>query len=105
MIKYRFAYYEACQIMISQSCHLKTLSEIYDFRSMLKPPTEEQFLKESQNNKNNDKPGSDEELEDGMGDELGAGDEEPPKKTKEQTIKNQDEEVKGDEPLSGKDLI
>ena len=44
--------------MICQSSHLKALSEIYDFKEMLKPPSEEQFLKESKNKKIDDKDGS-----------------------------------------------
>ena len=49
MVKYRFAYYEACQIMISQSSNLKPLGQIFDFVSMLKPPSQEQFLQDSKN--------------------------------------------------------
>ena len=38
MVKYRHAYYEACNIMISQSSHRKLLGEFYQIDQILKVP-------------------------------------------------------------------
>ena len=43
MVKYRHAYYEACNIMINQSTYKKHLSEYYDFKRIFRTPTEEEF--------------------------------------------------------------
>jgi len=46
MVKYRHAYYEACNTMIDMSVHKKHLSEYYDFKRILRAPNEKEFEKE-----------------------------------------------------------
>ena len=46
MVKYRQAYYEACQIMISQSAHKARLEEHFDLQAILRPPTEQEYERE-----------------------------------------------------------
>ena len=43
MVKYRHAYYEACDIMINQSTHKAHLSEYYDMNKIFRAPTEHEF--------------------------------------------------------------
>lgn len=43
MVKYRHAYYEACNIMIAQSCHQTYLAQFYDQEKIFKIPTDSQF--------------------------------------------------------------
>ena len=50
MVKYRHAYYEACNTMIGMSVHKKHLSEYYDFKRILRAPTEKEFEKETAQN-------------------------------------------------------
>lgn len=46
MVKYRHAYYEACNIMISQSSHKAQLSEFFEIEQVFRMPTEHEFENE-----------------------------------------------------------
>jgi len=43
MVKYRHAYYEACNIMINQSRHKTSFARIFDLKTIFKVPTDTEF--------------------------------------------------------------
>ena len=48
MLKHRHAYYEACNIMITQSAHQATLAEVFDLDRIVKEPADQEFEGDSQ---------------------------------------------------------
>ena len=46
MVKYRHAYYEACQVMINQSVHKAHLAEHYDIQAIFRAPTDHEYENE-----------------------------------------------------------
>ena len=46
MVKYRHAYYEACNIMIDQSAHKMHLSEFFSMQDVFRAPTDHEFENE-----------------------------------------------------------
>lgn len=46
MVKYRHAYYEACNIMIDQSAHKAHLAEFFSMHDVFRAPTEHEFENE-----------------------------------------------------------
>ena len=43
MVKYRHAYYEACNIMIDQSAHKDHLAKFFQMHDVFRAPTEHEF--------------------------------------------------------------
>ena len=50
MVKYRHAYYEACNIMINQSAHKAHLSEYFSMQDVFRAPTDYEFENEITSN-------------------------------------------------------
>ena len=46
MLKHRFAYYEACGKMLTESEHRAKFETIFDFADLVKDPSPEDFDKE-----------------------------------------------------------